>query len=90
MTNQIKLGTAVTYFSTEGFEKLAFVIATPETIKPEMGVPELQEGFLHLTVLSPNGHVSPRFSVPSEEVAKNIPDFASEGELALRGVWKTL
>lgn len=90
MTNSLKLGTAVTYISTTGFEKLAFVLATSDTPQPEDGIPGPPEGFLHLSVFNINGKISPRYSVPSEEIASTIPDFASEGELSLRGVYRTI
>lgn len=88
VSKKIKLGQAVTYVSTKGYEKLAFVTATPETVQPGHALPELPEGFAHLVVLAPNGSVSPRYSVPSEATAKDIPDFAAEGELGLRGVFR--
>lgn len=86
VNTKIQLGTAVTYVSSKGYQKLAFVIATPETVKPGHDLLELSEGFLHLMVFAPSG-IYPRFSVPSEEVAKEIPDFAVDGD-EIKGIWK--
>ena len=83
-----KLGTAVTYVSSKGYDKLAFVTATPETVQPGHDLPDLAEGFVHLVVFSPTGSHYPRFSVPSLEAAALIPDYAAEGDMAMKGVWK--
>ena len=89
-SNQIKLGTSVTYISTKGFKKLALVTATPETVTEGHELPELPEGYLHLMVISATGSMYPRLSIPSIDVAKEIPDYAAEGDLELRGVWTTI
>lgn len=88
VSKKIKLGQTVTYISTKGYEKLALVTGTPESVQPGHDLPELPEGYLHLVVIAPSGKVYPRLSVPSEAVAKDIPDFAAEGELELRGVYR--
>lgn len=86
MAEKITLGTAVTYVSTKGYKKLALVTATPETVEPGHDLPELPEGFLHLLVFSPTGSSYPRLSVPSADAAKDIPDYAVDGENP-KGVW---
>lgn len=86
---KINLGQTVTYISSKGYEKLALVTATPETVQAGHDLPELAEGFLHLFVISPNGTTYPRLSVPSQEIAQaNVIENDGDETEAPRGVWK--
>lgn len=89
MANDNLLGKTVEYISTKGDRKVALVLGTSESITPGTSLPVPQEGHLHLLVFSPTGTAYPKHSVPSAEVASQIPDFAVDGD-NLRNVWRPL
>lgn len=78
----------VVYIGTKGHKKAALVIGTPESIDEGTQVPVPSEGYLHLLVFSPTGNAYPKFNVPSEEVAKTIPDYHADDNGNLREVWR--
>ena len=60
----VACGTTVFYNDTKGHKKMAFVTGTPETVVEGTRLPTLNEGELHLTVVSPSGSIYNRRNVP--------------------------
>lgn len=52
------------YTSTDGFEKAAKIVGTPQSVKPGTDVPVPDEGRVHLLVFSPTGKTYTRTNVP--------------------------
>lgn len=75
------LGDPVTYISSKGKSKLAFVIGTPDSIDDGGSIPALDDGYRHLLIISPSGRFQTRHSVPnkadtaSDEFKTQNPDF---------------
>ena len=82
------LGQAVSYTSSKGHTKLAFVTATPETVTEGHSLPELSTDQVHLFVVSPNGNTYARYSVPLAASVEGNVDFEVDGQL--RNVYTTL
>lgn len=77
------LGSIVKYISTKGYEKVALVTGTPESVSEGTSLAEnyplnAEQEQVHLTVFSP-GSVSPRLQVPSKAAVEGIEDFAQGG-----------
>lgn len=67
----VKLGQAVAYISTNGKQKLAFVVGTSDTIDSSDHVPSVESpAHAHLEVHSPTGNVYLRHNVPSADAAE--------------------
>jgi len=65
------LGSVVTYVSTRGHKKAAFVVATPESLTEGHDSIQLGEGQINIAVLSPsNGSLSFRGGVSHKVLAK--------------------
>lgn len=87
-TNTTKTGAlseSVIYVSTNGFEKAALVIGTPESVKPGHSTPTLEGGARHLSIFTLKG-ASTRQSVPSQDEALAALGEGEEGTPT--GYWK--
>ena len=82
-----ELGDKVIYVSSKGYQKLAFVIGTPAEVEPGHDLPTLVDGMVNLVVISAQGKITPRYAVPSKELATTVPDFAT-GDGESKGIWK--
>ncbi len=60
----IKLGARVRYVDGDGFEKLAFVTGTRDTIRKDGSVARPDKGAAHLLVVSPTGKQYARENIP--------------------------
>lgn len=76
----VALGQMVTYVSSQGLQKAAMVIGTPESVQEGHSLPVPEDGQAHLLVFTVKGS-SARLSVPSKALAETIEDFTVDGNL---------
>lgn len=86
----VQVGQFVQYKGSKGYPKAALVVGTPDSVTEGKDLPVPQEGHLHLLVFSATGAVYLRHSVPSEQVAADIPDYTSikdDGTTLVHSCW---
>lgn len=76
-----KVGQPVRYISSSGYVKAGQIIATHESIHPDGGVIQPQQGHAHLVVWGLATGPIYRPDIPVREVAESIPDYTVEGQL---------
>lgn len=80
----VPVGITGTYTSTEGYQKAAIVVATPESVEPGTSLPQPPEGHVHIAIIGFNDPMHPwlfRPDVPLRATAESIPDYSIEGKL---------
>lgn len=75
------LGQAVTYVSSAGFQKVAIVIGTQDSVVPGGSIPAPDEHERHLLVISVTGKQYTRYNVPFG------PFETPGGDTVSTGVW---
>lgn len=68
----VKINEFGVYNSTDGKQKSAMVIGTPETVVEGTSIPVLAEGQVHILVFSLKGKVSPRYNVVAEKTKAGL------------------
>jgi hypothetical protein len=81
MAHNTTLGQTVIYVSSKGHQKVATVVATPESFTGSDKAEEfaLSADQVNLLVVSPFGRTSARLNVPTQESVKDNVDFAQGG-----------
>lgn len=67
----VKLGSRVTYYGNDGHSKLAFVVATQDSVDPGTSLQPVGKNEAHLVVFSPSGKTYHRTSVSQATATKD-------------------
>lgn len=71
----LRLGQAVTYIDSSGYQKAAFVLGTRDSIQPGHEVEQPDEGHAHLAIFSPSGRRYTRHNVPEAQTSDSTQAF---------------